>query len=75
MICGFKWKYMRFVDWCPAGIKCGMSYHEDHFDINRTPCNHIIKFGILGNSTAMKEPIIKLFDITSKLYNKKAYVH
>ncbi|CAG0887996.1 unnamed protein product [Cyprideis torosa] len=66
---------IRFVDWSPTGFKVGINYFPptviqggDLAAVQRAVC-------CLTNTTAIREPWIRLNDKFDRMFNKRAFIH
>ena len=68
-------KTVQFVDWSPAGVKCGINYKPMHV-ANYSVIKKTSKSGyMVANSTAIGEILERFRKEVDMMYKHRAYVH
>jgi tubulin alpha len=66
---------IRFVDWCPTGLNCGINYQPpcrmDGEDLGGAD----LALCMIANTTAISEPLARLNHKFDLMYAKRAFVH
>lgn len=66
---------LSFVDWCPTGMKCGISYRKLNFFEDTIVPKTIRTLTGLFNSTSVKNIFYKVVENCNEFYNEKISVH